>query len=222
MDEGESGTIAADAWFGSVPPDRRAVLLRAGQTVRLARGQRAYSIGDAPNGLWAVLEGQVRLKGHPAPGLEMLALSLAPGEWFGEMSTIDDGPRPHDAVAHAPSRLLHIGASAFRALVAEVPLLYHDLARLSCWRQRLALDLISHFSVPPRPRVARFLLARTSAEAPEVRLRQEDLAAMLGLSRQTLNRYLGQSAAMGAIGLAYGGIRIEDRPLLERLAQHVA
>lgn len=211
-------TLKTDEWFSAIPSERQTLLLQAGRVLRVAEGAHIYSAGDEPNGLWSVLDGQVRLKGYPAPGLETLALALAPGGWFGEMSTIDSGTRPHDAVAHEPTRLLHIAMPTFLRLTVHAPLLYHDLGRLVCQHERLALDFLSLFAVPPRPRIARLILARTAVDAPDLHLRQEDLASMSGISRQTLNRHLSAIAAAGAIQLAYGKIRVTDRSKLEEAA----
>lgn len=218
MQAGDQAVLELDAWFGGLPAAHRTLLLSAGRTVSLAEGALVYATGDAPNGLWAVLSGEVRLKSYPAPGLEVLALNLAPGEWFGELSIIDGEPRPQDAIAHGPTRLYHIPISALARLTAETPLLFRDLGRLACRHERMALDFISQLLFQPRQRVARLLLARTSPEGPELRLRQEDMAGMLVLSRQTLNRHLKEFAVLGAIALSYGSLRILSRVGLERIA----
>lgn len=55
-------TLAADPWFATMVAERREALLREARVELLAAGARIYGLGDPPNGLWAVLEGQVRLK----------------------------------------------------------------------------------------------------------------------------------------------------------------
>lgn len=205
----------ADPWFGSLAAGPRGSLIGAARERRLEHGALVYGAGDAPNGFWAVIEGEVRLKGYPAPGMEFLALAVRPGGWFGEVSTIDGGPRPHDAVAFGVTRLLHVSMASFTRLASETPALYHDLARLVCRRERMALDFVSRFlAMPGHVRLARLLLVLTAVDAPDLHMRQEDLAIMLGVSRQTLNRHLGILAASGAIDRSYGRVRVNDRSWL--------
>lgn len=214
MDHRDQLTLSGDAWFGALPPDRRDALILNGRTSRAADGAGIYATGDPPNGLWAVLEGQVRLKHYPSPGLESLALALTPGNWFGEVSAIDGGPRPHDAIAHGSVRLLHVTMPALARLAVAMPLIYHDLGKLACRHERIALEFIAQIGLPPRSRIARSILTRTTADAPDLHLRQEDIAVMLGLSRQTMNRQLAAMAALGMVRLSYGSIRVLDRAAL--------
>lgn len=214
MDERDRLTLMGDSWLSELPPDRRDALMRSGKAVRIANQANVYATGDTSNGLWAVLEGQVRLKHYPVPGIESLALALTPGSWFGEMSTIDGGPRPHDAIAHGSVRLLHVPMAAFLRIAGEIPLLYHDLGKLVCRHERIALEFITQMSMPLRSRIARLLLTRTSPDTPDLNLRQEDLAFMLGVSRQTMNRHLWDLAGAGIICLKYRNIRVVQRPAL--------
>lgn len=219
MQAADRAILDADDWFASLPVDRRDRLLNVARSRTVASGTLAYALGDPPNGLWAVVQGQVRLIGYPAPGLEFLALILRPGTWFGEVSTIDGGPRPHEAVAFGETRLLHVPTPAFHRLAAEVPALYHDLGRLVCQHQRVALDFIGQtVALPLGVRIARLLLSRADDDGGVLHLRQEDIAGMLSVSRQTLNRHLGTLADAGMIERAYARIRICDPVRLGVLA----
>ncbi len=212
---------SSDPWFASVPLERREALLARGRESRAAPGTRVYDLGDPPDGLWCVREGEVRLVSYPAVGVESLALILGPGAWFGELSVIDGGPRPHDAVVVKPARLLHVTLAAVEQVATEHPLLYRDLGVLICSRQRGALEALGRFIAQPIPvRVARTLagLARASG-GEEVQMRQEDLATMVGVSRQTANKALRSLEAAGAVELRYGRVRVVDAGLLRRLGR---
>lgn len=210
--------LDADGWFGSLPPARRDALLAEARPRSLAAGATIYAAGDPPNGLWAVTAGEVRLTGHPVAGHEVLALILRPGTWFGEVSTLDGGPRPHDATAFGPARVLTIPMAAFHRIAGEVPALYHDLGRLVCQHQRVALDFIAQtLALPLAARLARLLADRAHPQ-DGLRIRQEDVAAMLNVSRQTLNRHLARLAAAGVVRRSYGRIEVLDRTRLSRLA----
>ena len=211
--------LETDSWFGAVPAARRAVLLAEASVRSVAGGTQLYGVGDPPDGLWAVLDGQVRLIGYPAVGAELVVLMMGPGTWFGELSTLDAGPRPHDAIAFGPARVLHIGIEAFRRLAGDTPELWWDIALLACAHQRASLAFMMNTLSQPIPvRLARTLagLART-AGGDRVALRQEDIAAMIGISRQTLNKALKAMEREGVIAVEYARIRVVDAEGLRRL-----
>jgi CRP/FNR family cyclic AMP-dependent transcriptional regulator len=211
--------LETDRWFASLAPARQDALLAEARVRAVPAGGLIYGIGDAPNGLWAVIEGQVRLKGYPAAGAEFLALILRPGTWFGEVSTLDGGPRPHDAEAFGAARVLHVSTAAFHRAAERLPALYHDLGRLVCQHQRIALDFIAEaLSLPVPARLAKLLLGRLDEADGTFHVRQEEVAVMLGVSRQTANRHLRALAEQGAIRLAYARIAIVDRAVLRGLA----
>ncbi|MCP8889248.1 Crp/Fnr family transcriptional regulator [Sphingomonas faeni] len=211
--------LASDSWFGGIPPGRRALLLREARTERLANGARIYGSGDPPNGLWAVLDGQVRLKSLSTNGSELLALIVRPGTWFGELSTLDGHPRPHDAIAYGPTSLLHIAMPAFGRAAAAAPELYRDLGLLVCAHQRTALRFITQsIGQSIRARLAQALLRASSASAGGVNIRQEELAAVVGIARQTLNRHLKRFERDGLVAISYAQVVIRDVPRLQGIA----
>ncbi|MES3107601.1 Crp/Fnr family transcriptional regulator [Sphingomonas aurantiaca] len=217
----DTGRLEADAWFGAVPAARRALLLAQASVRTVAAGTRLYGVGDPPDGLWAVLDGQVRLIGYPAVGAELVVLMMGPGTWFGELSTLDAGPRPHDAIAFGAARVLHIGIEAFRRLAAATPELWWDIALLACAHQRASLAFMMNTLAQPIPvRLARTLAGLARAAAGDgIALRQEDIAAMIGVSRQTLNKALKAMEREGVIALAYARIRVVDAEGLRRLGK---
>jgi CRP/FNR family transcriptional regulator, cyclic AMP receptor protein len=210
--------LEADSWFGDIPPNRRKVLLEGMQVRSVAAGVDLYSAGDPPNGMWVVLEGEVRLKGYPAAGLELLLPVLRPGTWFGEVSTIDGLPRPTDATATRPTRVAHLSMAAVAHAAAAAPELYRDLAVLACWHQRAALGFVAQtVAHPVRVRLAILLAGLAQDRAGVLQIRQEDLAALVGVSRQTLNRHLKALERERVLDLDYAEITVRDFPRLLEL-----
>lgn len=202
----------ADPWFSTIAPERRAALLARARESAAPLASRVYEVGDPPDGLWSVSEGEVRLVSYPAVGVEAVAMILGPGAWFGELSVIDGGPRPHDAVVVKRARLLHVTLAAVEQIAADHPLIYRDLGVLACMRQRSAIAFMGHsIAQPISVRLATTLAgaARASGGA-ELDVRQEDLARMIGVSRQTVNKQLKILERAGAVALAYGRIVILD------------
>lgn len=218
MTPSDLAILEADAWFGQIPLDRRTRLLDGAQVRSLGPQTQLYAAGDPPNGLWAVIEGEVQLKGYPTPGLEFLAPILRPGTWFGELSTVDGLPRPTDAIATEPVRVAHVSMAAFARAADAAPKLYHDLAVLACWHQRIALGFIAQtVAHPVHVRLAILLAGLAQDRGGVLHIRQEDLAVLVGVSRQTLNRHLNALRRDGILHLAYGEITVRDLPRLVAL-----
>lgn len=212
-------TLAADPWFATMAAERREALLREARVELLAAGARIYGLGDPPNGLWAVLEGQIRLKGLSVNGAELLALIVRPGTWFGELSTLDGLSRPHEATAFGSARLLHVPMPAFTRAAASQPGLYRDLGLLVCAHQRTALRFIANsIGQSIRVRLALALLRASVAGDGSVIIRQDELAAIVGIARQTLNRHLKTFERAGIVAVAYARIRILDMAGLHGIA----
>lgn len=211
--------LCRDSWFGALTSARQEALVAKARVVRARSGRRVYRLGDAPDGLHAVLDGRVRLVSYPAPGAEMVSMVVKPGRWFGELSVLDGQSRPHDAIASCASRLLHVPMNAVTALAEADPLLWRDLARLACLHQRMAMKETTRTrALAGVTRLAALLLADASRdEQGIVRTTQEDMAQLLGLSRQYVNRLLSRLTAKELISVGYGTVAVRDRPRLRAL-----
>lgn len=211
--------LEMDSWFGAVPAAIRSVLLREARLCNVRRGDRLYGVGDPPNGLWAVLSGQAQLRGYLANGVEFLVLILRPGAWFGEMSTFDDEPRPHDAIAFEASRLLHLPKGVLHRTVEAEPRLYRHLGQLLCMHQRAALQFIEQSTAQPVHTRLAHTLARSAADSGQcLHIRQDELAALVGVSRQSLNRHLKSFERQGLIAVGYSEVRVIDLPRLHAMS----
>jgi CRP-like cAMP-binding protein len=214
-------SLPPDPWFSGLAPTRRQALLARARPSTAPVGARVYGVGDPPDGFWAVVEGEVRLVSYPAIGMESVSMIVGPGAWFGELSVLDGGPRPHDAVVAKAAKLLHVPLAAFDQLAAVHPIIFRDLGILVCSRQRSALSFMAHsIAQPIAVRLTRTLLgaARASGGA-DLQVRQEELAAMIGVSRQTVNKELKALERAGLVALSYGRIRICDPARLRTAGQ---
>ncbi|WP_182911969.1 Crp/Fnr family transcriptional regulator [Sphingomonas cavernae] len=207
--------LERDPWFASLEAPLRARILARVRLRSFAQDGRIYRIGDPPDGLHAVVEGDVRLVAYPAPGRQILNMILRPGNWFGEVSVLDGGPRPHDAIAIRPTLVASLSPPDIDALAAEAPGFYRHVGTLSCRHQRASLRFIGALlTASPEDRI--LALARTAASPGDdgvatLRMTQEDMAGLVGLSRQHLNTLLGQMERGGRITRGYGVIRVLDR-----------
>ncbi|HLU66101.1 MAG TPA: Crp/Fnr family transcriptional regulator [Kofleriaceae bacterium] len=221
--------LRAGSWFRAVPDALQEPLLAAAHLRRLVRRDRLFSRGDPPCGLYAVLDGAIRVSGVAETGKEALLALAEPPSWFGEISVFDGLPRTHDAIAETDSLLLHVPQAPLDELLAREPRLWRELGRLVAGKLRLAFLVIEDTAVlPPAVRLARRLLFMTEGYGDwfdrrrrVVAIRQEQLAMMLNLSRQTANQLLKELEARGVIRLAYGEIEVLDADGLRAAAAPV-
>lgn len=209
-------------WFNALPASLQEALLGAAQVRRLEAGQCLFSRGDQPCGLYAVVEGAIRIGAVSASGKEALLTLVEPPYWFGEISLFDGQPRTHDAFAEGSATLLQVPQAALLSLLEREPRHWRDFALLMSQKLRLAFIALEEISLlPAAPRLARRLLmiAENYGEGGPrrvIHLAQEQLALMLAISRQTTNQILKELQAQGILRLTYGEIEILD---LDRLRQ---
>ena len=216
--------LQAGHWFGALPGALQEALLAAAQVQRLDAGQRLFRRGDPPSGLYAVVEGAMRIGAVSQDGKEALLTLVEPPYWFGEISLFDGQPRTHDAFAEGPCTLLLVPQAALLALLERQPQYWRDFALLMSHKLRLAFIALEQMSLlPAAPRLARRLLmiAENYGEGEPrrvIHLAQEQLALMLAISRQTTNQILKELQAQGIVRLSYGEIEILDLGRLRQAA----
>ncbi len=218
--------LRAGRWFGSLPDAFQRDLIATGVVRNLSKGQWLFSRGDLPSGLFAVLEGAVRITASAPNGKEVLLAVVEPPMWFGEIAVFDGLPRTHDAVAAEKSAVLHVQKEGLDRLLEREPRYWRDLGLLIASKLRLTFLAMEDSAVLPlADRLARRLLMsverygewhdRTSRV---VELRQQQLATMLSTSRQTVNHLLKDLEAQGIVRLSYRHIEILDLDQLRRVA----
>ena len=193
----------------------------------LADGQRLFSRGDLPSGLYAVLSGAIRISGVSENGREALLILLEAPQWFGEIAVFDEQPRTHDAMAEGATRVLQVPQAAVETLLAGEPRWWRDLGLLVTSKLRLALVTLEDVALLPIPvRLARRLVLMTEGygerkgvERRTFELSQDQLALMLAISRQTVNHLLKELEGRALIRLSYASVEILDLPGLRREAQ---
>ena len=204
----ERHNIDTGAWFSTLSlPLRHAILSRA-VVRRLEDGAPLASRGTPAEAWCGVALGAVRVSTVSLSGKQVTLTYAEPGTWFGDIALFDGLPRTHDAHAHGPTTLLMVRKSDFRALLAEHVELYDALLRLNCRRLRLMFNHFEDLNTRPlRARLARQLLLLVRSygvphgEALRIRLplAQEDLAQLLGASRQRVNQELKYFERDGAV-----------------------
>ncbi|MDP3079358.1 MAG: Crp/Fnr family transcriptional regulator [Brevundimonas sp.] len=220
-----SRILGSDAWLGALPSDTRAALLGAARIRAVDNGAAVYRAGDPGDGLHAVLEGEIRLIGHSEAGRRLGYLILRPGDWFGEMSVLDGKPRFHDAIAFGPSVVLHVDSTRIDAIAAAHPRFDRAIGALTCQHQRAALAFVEQALTASTEARLAFILTEMAGRygrpvgagvAIDLRLSQEDLAALVGVSRQSLAALLGRLRRERVIETRYARLVVLDLETLQQ------
>jgi CRP/FNR family cyclic AMP-dependent transcriptional regulator len=217
--------LMSGQWFSHLPVSLQDSLLAVARVRRLSPGQRLFKRGDPPCGLYAVLEGSVRIGAVSEQGKEALLSLVESPHWFGEICLFDGQPRTHDAFGLGHCILLHISQTVLLTLLDEQPAYWRQLALLMSQKLRLTFINLEQLSLmPTAARLAHRLLMIAEGygeiDPPRrvLQLPQEQLASMLSLSRQTTNQILRDLQGQGILDLSYGEIEILDAQRLRALA----
>ena len=204
----EQSNIETGSWFSKLSQSLREAILARAVVRRIADGAILGARGAEAQEWCGVALGAVRVSSVSLSGKQVTLTYVEPGTWFGDIALFDGMPRTHDAHAHGPTTLLVVRRADFRNLLAQHVELYEALLRLNCRRLRLLFDTVEDLNT--RPLAARLakqilLLARSygTQQGDEIRiglqLAQEDIAQMLGASRQRVNQELKGFERDGAV-----------------------
>lgn len=226
-----AGLLAAlrsHTWFAACDERFQLALLAEGRLHHLSAGDTLFARGQEGDGLCCVVAGALKgVSVNPRDGSQRLWLYLEPYHWFGEISSLDAQPRVLDAVADQDSRVLVVPRARLEAWLYQHPEHWRELARLACSKLRWMLAASEdQDTLPLAQQVARRLVLSSSnmGQAPwghwrrRVRLPQEFLASMLGVSRQTVNKALRELEGEGLLQLGYAEIEILQLEALTRRA----
>jgi CRP/FNR family transcriptional regulator, cyclic AMP receptor protein len=203
-----------------------AAALRASMTEQATpRGTVIFAEGQIGDNMYVIVEGKIKL-GHASPdGRESLMAVLGPGEIFGELSVFDPGPRAASATALTDARVLALSNTALRSWLAGRPEVAEALLAALARRLRRNNETLGDLVFSDVPgRVAKALLdladkfGEITPDGLLVKhdLTQEELAQLVGASRETVNKALADFAQRG-------WLRVDQREVLvlsvDRLAR---
>lgn len=229
IDEREA--INHGRWFSSLSPSLRHDILRCAYVKRYRDGDLISARGDAPEEWIACAKGAVRVSSTSISGKQITLTYVEPGIWFGDVAIFDGDRRTHDAYAHGETSTLCVAKADFRKILATHVEFYEAMLRLHARRIRQLYGLVEDLNtLPLRARLAKQLLhlARSYGvpclnETNEVRiglqLAQEELAQLLGASRQRVNQELKAMEREEAIRVEPGGLVVRNRAILLRISE---
>ena len=194
----------------------------------LRRGETLFNEGEDGDRLYILVSGKVKL-GHTSPdGRENLLAVLGPGEIVGELTLFDPGPRSTTATAVAPTELLNLEHGQLMSFIETHPALAKDMLRALAQRLRRTNTALADLVFSDVPgRVAKALLdladrfgspTDDGVHVPHD-LTQEELAQLVGASRETVNKSLAEFVSRGWIRLEGRAVTLLDVDRLRRRAR---
>ena len=228
----ERHNIESGAWFSKLSSSLRSAILARATARRLTDGGPLASRGAMAEEWCGVARRAVRISSVSLSGKQVTLTYAEPGTWFGDIALFDGLPRTHDADAHGQTTLLVVRKHDFKDLLAQHLKLYDPLLRLNCRRLRLMFHQFEDLNTRPlQARLAKqiLLLARSygvrvgEGTGEEIRigleLAQEDLAHLLGASRQRVNQELKGFEREGAVRVEPARLVVLSREKLLAIAE---
>lgn len=215
-----AAVLARSEWLGQGGRELADAFLAHGRFVPLTAGQWAHAEGDDEAGVLVVLRGALQIYCKAPGDREVLINHIGVGAALGQTTRFGGGPRLVTAIAAEDALVLQVSDRALSRIAHEAPRLWEAVSALLYLQLRNLLELVGALAaLPPRERLARRLvqMARTSPQAT-LRVTQEALGEMVGMTRKTANLHLAALEREGLVRRAYGGLTITDLAGLRRVA----
>jgi CRP-like cAMP-binding protein len=225
----EDGILARAGMFQGVEPSAVSALTKQLQSVDFSRGHTVFAEGEPGDRLYIIISGKVKIgRRWPGGGRENLLNIAGPSDMFGELSIFDPGPRTSSATTITEVRTVSMDRNALRTWIADRPEIAEQLLRVLARRLRRTNNSLADLIFTDVPgRVAKQLLQLAqrfgTQEDGAMRLThdltQEEIAQLVGASRETVNKALIDFAQRGWIQSEGKSVLIMDSEHLARRAR---
>jgi CRP/FNR family cyclic AMP-dependent transcriptional regulator len=215
--------------FAGLDRDSLAAIARTMRSRRFRRGEVLFHEGDPGDALFIVVSGALKVTLPSEEGEEAILASLGRGDFLGELALLDGAPRSASAIALEASEVLTLPRQQFHELVATVPAIRDALlASLTAELRRLTMHVAElHFLDLTGRLAARLARLAVDQGVPgadgsmrlDAPLTQSDLAAMVGATRQSVNKLLGEFVDRGLVRLERDTIVVPDADALLEAAR---
>jgi CRP/FNR family transcriptional regulator, cyclic AMP receptor protein len=207
--------------FKELRPDELHRLAEQTSRESLRRGDVVFREGDEPDRLYVVIQGRIAISKRSVDGREAVVALVEDGDLFGEMGFFLPLGRSAEARALEPSALLCLPFSPVRQIYEERPQLLWGVVSMLADRVRIMDDVLADsVFLDVTGRTAKRLLEIASGNDEFVLpVTQEELAAIVGASRERVNKAIASFVRLGWIEQADRRYKITDREQLERRAR---
>lgn len=172
--------------------------------------------GDQTDSLYVIVDGEVKVFANDDSGKEVILNILGPGEYFGEIALVDDQPRSASVMTLAPTKVMIISKSNFKKCLEENPDMSFNLIRALTKQVRALTDSVKNLALMDvYGRVAHTLLDLADdvdgKQVIEQKLTHQDIANMVGASREMVSRILKDLSTGGYITVDKKHITINEK-----------
>jgi CRP-like cAMP-binding protein len=210
--------LSRTSFFADAAHEHLATVAGAGRERDLVRGDVLFNEGDVPDSIYLVTRGRIAIaKSSPIDRRESVVALMEPGDLFGDMGMLDDGPRSAMARALEPSAVLQIPFEPVRAMFNDDPRLLWNVARLLAGRLRVMDEVLadSVFLDVTGRTAKRLLELANGSDDFQLPVTQEELAGMVGASRERVNKAIASFIRLGWLEQHDRNYRIVQRERLE-------
>lgn len=214
--------------FAALSDEDASALLSRMTRARIERGEVLFEEGEPGDRLFVIVKGKIKLGRRSSDGRENLLAVIGPSEMFGELSLFDPGARTTTATAVAGTDLVVLGHAELKDFLSSRPEVAVQMLGAVARRLRRTNEALGDLVFTDVPgRVAKALLDladRFGAHTVEGQrvaheLTQEELAQLVGASRETVNKALADFASRGWIRLEARAVTLIDLERLRRRAR---
>lgn len=192
--------------FAGLTPEQLDRIAQAAHPRVFMPGTIIVNEGDDAHGLYVIQSGSLKVFLVEENGRELTLSLLWPGEYFGELALLDDAPRSASVMTRERTELLHISRTAFMALLEQYPSCAHVVMKNLVGRIRTLTDNVRGLALNDVfGRLSRLfeslVVERDGKRVIERRLTQQEIANLLGSSREMVNRILRELVIGGYVNL---------------------
>jgi CRP-like cAMP-binding protein len=213
--------------FDSLSPDERAAISARARIRTYNAGETVFTIGSPGDQMMALLSGTIRISVPFSEGKELFLAIIDPGEIFGELAVFDGNERSADAIAENACMLAILGRDDILAFFQRNPSVWPKLVKVLAQRLRHTDQAFAEVALLQLPvRLAKTILRILHREASpavaktfKIRISQQDLANMVGSTRESVNKcFRNWQKRDGIVQILKGSIIITNRRAFERIA----
>jgi CRP-like cAMP-binding protein len=191
----------------------------------LSDGEALFHIGDESNDLYEIVTGKIKCNMYSYDGKEVVISTLLSGETFGEQGLLDGLPRATNTYSVSTSQVKVLNKKHFSQLREKYPEINAKLLVMFSHRMRMAFEInTDNLTLPLRQRLLRCLYRITVSisatptvdDTLSVEISHDELARMVGASRQNISKELKQMERDNLLTIQYGKIIINSLQKLEK------
>ena len=217
----QQALLSSIPFFSNLEPDALATLASNMRLRKFRRNQPIFDQGDPGDCLFIISAGRVKLFIETGDGDQLTILHCGVGECFGEMAVLDGQSRSASAEAMEPTEAWIVTRETFVDLISHNPGSSLALISFLCAKLRTNLDRMEDFIFRDAyHRIGRQIIRMASTVAIgacSIPITQDELARLVGISREHVNRVLSELSSIGYIATGRGKIDILNTSAMENL-----